>query len=270
MTPRLFLQIVSLEARTKFSYRVDFWINTVVGFSVELFVAWFLWKAVFEASGAELIGGRTFPQMVVYVIAAVLLGKFAIGRDFEGTISGDIYEGGLNRYLLFPANYVGVKYAQQLGRMVPLVVQVLLFGAFVVPLLGVAGEFKLSFGSVAMAMVALAVSNLLNFLMVFPLQATAFWADNVWSLMVAQRIVGSILGGFLLPLSVFPDAMRTTLEYLPWRFFYDFPARVMLGEIGFAEWLPGMALALGWCVVFRFLGRAVWNRGLYQYSGVGI
>ena len=49
------------------------------------------------------------------------------------------------------------------------------------------------------------------------------------------------------------------------RFFYEPSFRLYLGP------LPApLCTMLGWCVVFRFLGRAVWNRGLLQYSGVGI
>jgi len=270
LTGRLFLQVMSLEARTKFSYRVDFWINAVLRFGAEMLVAWFLWDAIFEASGESEIGGRTFDGMVLYYIAVVLLGRFAGGRDFEGTVQGDIYEGGLNRYLVMPVEYRPYKYAQSLGKMVPVIVQVVFFAAVAVPLLGVAGHAEITPGAVAMTIGACLVANLLHFLMVFPLQVVAFWADNVWSLMVAQRMLGQILGGYLLPLSVYPDWGKQVLEYLPWRFFFDFPARVLLGEIGFAEWGLGMLLALGWCGVFALIGQLIWRRGLHQYSGVGI
>ena len=55
MSPKLFLQVVSLEARTKFSYRVDFWVNAVGSFGIELMMAFYLWTAMFEASGATSI-----------------------------------------------------------------------------------------------------------------------------------------------------------------------------------------------------------------------
>ena len=61
MRPKLFLQVCSLEARTRMSYRVDFWINALVGFAVEMIVVWYLWLAVFEQSEAGAIGGRGDP-----------------------------------------------------------------------------------------------------------------------------------------------------------------------------------------------------------------
>jgi ABC-2 type transport system permease protein len=270
VNPRLFLQVMSLEARTQFSYRVDFWINAVLSFGVEIMVAWYLWSAIFEASGETEIGGRTFPAMILYYVTVLLLGRFARGRDFEGTVQGDIYEGGLNRYLVLPVAYRPYKYAQGLGKTVPVVVQVVLFGAIAIPVLGVASEADITLPAVLMTICAVAMANVLNFLLVFPLQTVAFWADNVWSLMVAQRIMGQILGGYMLPLSVYPGWGQRVLEFLPWRFLFDFPARVLLGEIGFVEWGLGMLIALGWCGLFWLAGQLIWRRGLYQYSGVGI
>ena len=42
MSAGLFLQVASLEARTRLSYRVDFWVNALVGFVVEMVVVWYL------------------------------------------------------------------------------------------------------------------------------------------------------------------------------------------------------------------------------------
>ena len=270
MTPRLFFQIISLEARTKFSYRVDFWVNAVLSFGVSLMVAWYMWAAIFDVSGSIEIGGRDFRQTILYYVTVLLVGRFAGGRDFEGTVQGDIYEGGLNRYLVLPFAYRPYKYAQSLGKLVPVVVQVLLFAVVVVPLLDLGAEVHLTAGAIAMAVVATLVANLLFFLMLFPLQVTAFWADNVWSLLVAQRMLGQILGGLMLPLSVYPKWSLPVLEILPWRFFFDFPARVLLGEIGVREWGLGLLVAIAWCGVFAAIGQAIWKRGLHQYSGVGI
>ena len=270
MSPRLFFEVASLEARTRFSYRVDFWINALVSFAVEMVVVWFLWDAIFEATGKATIGGRTFEQMVVYYVAVFLLGRIVRGHDFEGTISSDIYEGGLNRYLVFPTGYRRFKYAQACGRQAPTLVQILLFGLLAVPLLGVGSEIHITATQLLMTAVTLAVANLLHYLITFPLYAVAFWADNVWSLIIGHRLIAQILGGYMLPIAVFPDWSHRALELLPFRFYFDFPARVLLGEIGPRAWASGMCVAVGWCAISWLVGTIIWRRGLFQYSGVGI
>ncbi len=142
MRPRLFWQILSLEVRTRMSYRVDFWLNAVAGFLVELAVVWFLWQAVFHESGRQFIGGRTFEDTVVYYLCAILIGKLVRGQDWEAAISQDIYTGGLNRYLLFPAHYLPFKYAQRMGALGPGVLQFVFFDLPVRVFLGELGPLE--------------------------------------------------------------------------------------------------------------------------------
>lgn len=270
MRARTFLHVMSLEARTRMSYRADFWINAIIGFASEFALVWFLWWAMFRESGRDTIGGYTFDGMILYYVAAILFGKFVRGREFETGISADIYEGGLNRYLVLPAPYLPFKYAQHLGTLAPILVQFVLFGAVCFLLLDIPPGLSPGIGTSLMALLTIVVANVLHYLLSYPIQAVAFWADNVWSLDVAKRFVAGLLGGYMVPLTVFPDAFRPVLELLPFRFFFSFPARVFLGQVGPWEWAAGMVLALGWCGVFALIGRAVWRRGDLQYTGVGI
>jgi ABC-type uncharacterized transport system permease subunit len=82
--------------------------------------------------------------------------------------------------------------------------------------------------------------------------------------------VASLLGGYMVPLSVFPDAMQRPLHLLPFRFFFDFPARALMNRLTPAEWADGMALGAVWCAVFAGAAWAVWSRGRLRYTGVGI
>lgn len=269
MSPRLFAHVLSIEARTKLAYRAEFVIGSVAGFFADFGVVWFLWAAVFATSAKPTIGGRNLDGTILYYLAVILLAKMVRGSRFENTASQDIYEGSLNRYLLFPAPYLWFKYAQHLGMMAPAVFEIALFGTFGALVLDVS-QVHVTAGGVAMTLVALVVANLLWFLMEFILRLVAFWADNVWSLEVALWFTASILGGWMLPLSVFPDWARSAMEVLPFRFFFDFPARVLLGEIGAAQWARLMLLGVAWCAVFAGICRLVWHRGQLRYTGVGI
>lgn len=270
MSPVLFLRVLSLEARTLMSYRADFWLNALAAFFAQLAVAYFLWLAVFETSGREAIGGFTLEGMVLYYLLAILLGKLVRGEERRLTISRDIYEGRLTRYLVFPGPYAGFKYAESLGSLVPGLVQLALLGAAAAVVLELPPDVELTAGSAARAAVAVAVGNLLHFLIIYPLQCAAFWVDNVWSLNVMLRFTGEFLGGLMLPLDVFPAAALRVLELLPFQFLFYFPVMTLLGQVGPAEWARGLALALAWCALIGLAGRVVWRRGARTYTGVGI
>ena len=115
----------------------------------------------------------------------------------------------------------------------------------------------------------MALGNLLYFLLAYPLQSIAFWADNVWSLTVLLRFISALFGGLLVPLSLFPEWMIKPLMVLPFPYLYWFPVRTLMGYVSFAEWLGGVSIAAGWCVAILLVGRMVWKRGELEYSGVG-
>ena len=270
MSARLFLQVMSMEARRRMSYRVDFWINAVAGFLAEFAIVYFLWKAMYAESGADVIAGFTFEQVLVYYVVAILVGKIVRGTEFDGQPSEDIYQGGLNRYLVFPAPYFGIKYAQATGALLPAVVQAVLFGGTWWLVTGGAGMEGVTFVGCLMALSALLLANLLYYMMAYALHCISFWADNVWSLLVALRFTTSLLGGLMLPLALFPDGLRRVNEFLPFRNLFALPAEAFLGRITVDAWMEGMVVGGVWLVVVSALARVVWHRGQLQYSGIGI
>jgi ABC-2 type transport system permease protein len=268
MRPVLVRDLLTAELRRRMSYRADFWISALLSLAVRFAVAWFIVKALFSGSGRAGIGGYAVEEMYFYYAAIILVGKLVQSSDLEQGVSQDIYEGGLTRYLLYPVPYGVVKYVQQLGALGPGVVQIALFGAWIPFVLGWPDGMTAT--RIGMTVAAIAVANLLHFLITLPIQFVAFWADNVWSLMVMHRFVSALLGGLLLPLSMFPEAWRPALEALPFRYLFSFPVETLMGRVSPGEWGIGMAVAAGWCGVSAIVGRAVWRRGTLQYTGVGI
>ncbi len=270
MKPALFLSVLSVETRKLMSYRVDFWLSAIFAFGVELAVAFFLWRAIFDSTGRERIGGFTFDGMVIYYVLAILLGRLARGRDLQLSISQDIYQGTLTRYLLYPSSYVGFKYAEHLGTLLPSLVQLAVFGSLSAAVLSLPAGLHITPLSVLMTVVSLAAANLLVFLLSYPVQGIAFWADNVWSLTVMVRLIAEVLGGLMLPLSLFPETLQRVLEWLPFAYVFYFPVLTLLGQVSPAEWLRGLAVVLLWCCVLAWVSRGIWRRGYRTYTGVGI
>lgn len=269
MSPRLFFHVIAIEAKRRLTYRVDFWLQALLIFGVEALLAWFVWQAVFTESGADRISGLDFRGAVLYQLTAILTAKLVRGSEFSDQVSDDVYTGGYSRYLLYPLPYFGFKYAAQLGAQTPNLLQFAVFGS-VLPFALTSASIGLSPAGVLMAIPGLLVANLLYYVMSLALQGVAFWADNVWSLMVAQRLLSALLGGALFPLALLPDGARRVVDVLPFRHLYADPIETMLGRRDLATWATGLGVALLWCVLFAALARAVFRRGRLAYSGVGI
>lgn len=270
MSPRLFAIVASGEARRLMSYPVDFWLTSVVGFVVDFILAWFLWAAIFAASGQATLGGFDRQGMVMYYVLAILVGKLVRGADHETQLAEEVYQGSLTRYLVFPTSYFAFKYAQRVGQAAPGLLQALLFGSASLLLLDVSSLGQPSLFSVLAALVAIALGNLHAFTLAYLLESFAFWADNVWSLEVLMRFVTFFLGGQMVPLELFPAWARGVIAWLPFRFFFHFPAMTFAGRVGPGEWLGSTLLCLGWLAVLGAAGHLAWRRGFLRYTGVGI
>jgi ABC-2 type transport system permease protein len=270
MRLRLLWDVFTVQVRKRMSYRADFWINSVAGILVSLSVFWFLTYAMFTASGQETLGGYTERGMILYYVFVTLTGRIVQSNDLEMGISQDIYEGSLTRYLLYPVSYPAVKYAEQAGAIAPHLIQLALFGILAPLFVGIPGDVHITPVSVVMAAATLALANLLHYLLVIPIQAVSFWADNVWSLVIAKGILFHFLGGMYVPLSLFPEKAQAILAWLPFPYLFSFPARTLMGRVGPTEWSVGMLVCAAWCLIAAGVGRWIWRRGDLQYTGVGI
>lgn len=270
MRPRLFLQVVSVEARKRMSYRVDFWINTLFGFAAQIGVHFFVAMALFAESGADEIRGFAQTDLIIYFVTVLLIQKMVMGPDQGGQVSEDIYEGGLTRYLMFPASYLPFKFAENLGALLPLVLQAIIFGILAVLVLEPSDAIAITPLTVLGAVICTFNAALLYFMIRFPLMLVAFWQDNVWSLTVMLRFTSRLLGGAMVPLAFFPLWAQESLGWLPFTFLFDLPTRTLLGQVPLHEWATGVALTAAWVAVFGGIGRLVWRRGDLRYTGVGI
>jgi ABC-2 type transport system permease protein len=271
MTTRLFLQVISMELRKIMSYRINFWASALLGFFVQLGVVFFVWQSAFRESGKSQIGGYTFGQMVCYYVLVILLGKIVRGVEFGASgISDEIYQGSLTRYLVYPTDVFLFKYAQYLGQLVVPVCQLVFFGGIAYAWFHLSKYMHVSAGSILMCGLSVAMANMLHFLIYWPIESVSFWQDNVWSLAVMTRFVMGLLGGLMLPLSLFPAWSRQILHVLPFGYLYTFPVNVLMGRVTPGDWVAGCAICIAWCTVMAGISYAVWQRGLKQYTGVGI
>lgn len=271
MSFRVFWSVLSVEGRKLMSYRADFWITAAAAFLAQFAMLYALWKGLFalQPAGAK-IGGFGFEGMVVYSITAVLIGRLIRGQERDPGMSQDIYEGTLSRYLLYPCNYFWTKYAQFLGFLFPALVQLVVFLVTTMLLIDVPTDLRPTALTLGKGLVAIGVANLLWFLLLYPVHAVAFWADNVWTLRVMLRFCADFLGGAMLPLSLFPDVFSKVLWSLPFPYLFALPVLTVLGRPLPLPFPAAIGIGLLWCAALAAFGRAVWRRGILTYSGVGI
>lgn len=266
---KLWRALISMELRKAFAYRLDFWVDFFISAVGRLSIAYFLWNAMYSYQNVEVIGGRTFKQMIYYVISVFFVDHVVRNTSMRfGIISREIYEGGLTRYLLYPVGVMSMKLSQLMGNVLVSLSQMLV--GFLVLSFIVGPDVFPSLEFFAMGLFAMVPAILLYFMIVYFVELTAFWADNVWSLLVMVQFISGFLGGTYVPVSVFPESAQILIKKLPFYYTLGAPAEALLGQMTWAQTFTNMLQSFVWALVLFCLIRITWARGLKRYTGVGI
>lgn len=261
--------VFTMELRRMFAYRTDFWIQFAGGSIAQFTVAWFLWKSIFEYNNVSRIGEYTFGSMMLYYLFVPIIGR-AIRGNPDGGMAEDIYMGHLTRYLVYPVSYFGYKLTVHLANTFVFLVQSL--AVLVIFMMFFNNSHVLTINSVNMlyAVSAVCTGTILYFLLISLIQLLSFWADNVWSLVVMVYLISGLLGGSLIPLSLFPAWLQPMLLKLPFAYFMNFPIQCLMGKEDIHSWMTGLMIISIWIIALACLYATIWNRGKYKYTGVGI
>jgi len=256
------------EIKRTLTYRVEFWIGSILQALIFLYSAVALWSAVFTSTdSAQSIGGLSLSQMTAYYALAACL-YYVIYPGEMGFMSEEIYQGQLNRYLVYPIPYLRLKLSVYLAQATlffgqSIVIGLILQFGFAIPLIS-------SWSHLAMGLTAVMLACAIAFHIVAVLQMSAFWLDQAWSVMVMFYMTLNFLGGRVVPLTIFPNWLRSSLEWLPFSSVMSFPVQAFRGGLSHDAFVFEVIKGFFWLLFFIWLSRSVFERGLRRYGGVGI
>lgn len=263
------LQVISIELRKAFSYRVDFWLNFLSRVFIVIGVSYFLWTAIYAVDGRVEIAGFTLHAMLAFFTILPMTDRIVLGEDLEN-IATEIYDGGLTKYLVYPTPYFRQKYLLVFSRNSIAAVQYLIVYGVAIWVFRKESSLNLSWSNALMGLAFTYLSGSVYFLFKACIEQIAFWADNVWSLLVMLRFSTTFLGGGLIPLELFPEQFREATQYLPFPYLIAMPIQIALGRAELSHVFQGIAVLTVWGLMATYFVKFIWRKGLKQYSGVGI
>jgi ABC-2 type transport system permease protein len=224
--------------------------NTFFGFlRAAVFVA------LYEGSGRADVGGYTPADALLFTFAtqgmAALVELWAWWKIAETVQSGQVASD-LSR----PIDYQLGWLAQDYGRAV-----FQFFGRTLPPFLIGMAAFGVTppldpVGWVAVVP-SLALAVAVSFGWRFCLNLTAFWLVDHRGVASLANLAVLLLSGFLIPLAMFPDALRDATYLLPFASMVAIPLDVFLGKLNGTDLLAALALQAFWVVAMLLLGRAM-------------
>ncbi len=269
MTPVLAWRLFALECKRVFAYRAEFWIGFLGTALSQFAVAFLLWAAIFADTGRHTLGGFTLRDLALYYLLIPLVERVVMGAEMRH-ISDEIYNGTLTRFLLYPIGFFRFKYVASLAQTAVYAGQMAVVAALFLLALGAPPAFHFSALGCALAVAAALCGSALYFALAACLEMVAFWADNVWSLMILNRMVLNFLGGGLLPLAFFPAVTRKLLTYTPFPYLVSFPLRCLMQTPSARDATVGFGVMTCWTLALTALARWIWRRGAREFAGVGI
>jgi ABC-2 type transport system permease protein len=134
--------------------------------------------------------------------------------------------------------------------------------------------FKPDFASVSMSGILLALPAILlgymiNFLLSGTITSLAFWTTRVYSIHEFYYACILLFAGQFVPLQLMPQLIQNIAKFLPFQLFMYLPIQIIQGHMKSNDIVQGYITGIIWLAVALLLFRWVWSEGVKRYSAVG-
>jgi ABC-2 type transport system permease protein len=246
--------LIRLRFLIMLTYRVNYYSGIVI-YAINIGANYFLWKAIY-GDNAQL-ADMTITQMTTYLAVAWMARSFYF-NNLDREMSNEIRDGSLAIQMVRPYNYMMVKLTQGLGeglsRFVLFTVPGMIAAAILFPVELHADPLKWG-----LFLVMLFFSFLLNSMINILAGLMTFYLEHIEGLLRLKRVFVDLFSGLLVPLSFFPEAARTVLEWLPFQAITYLPASYLAGKtIGVSAWHV-ISIQLIWVAIMVIPLALVWR-----------
>lgn len=225
-----------------------------------------LWNTIY--SQTENIGGYTSTMMITYFILAIWVGEIT-APCLWGDISQDIKDGKLSQYLSMPLSYHWYNFSVYLGAKIPYSIVGMLITCMVIVFTKDKFFFQLNAIYLTLFFVVIVLAFFLGYQITYLLSLVAFWLEDASGPFQITSVATTILMGSLVPLDLLPDSISYISKFLPFQYLLYFPVKIYLGKVSNNSIISGIFCLLLWIVVFFFLNKLIWKKGIKRYSAVG-
>lgn len=223
-----------------------------------------LWSAV----AADAPVGRFDQKDFVGYFLATFIVRQLTGAWLAWQLSFEVRTGTLAMRLLRPLHPM-VSYAVENLAALPLRLVVALPVAILALLL--VGSRALPRSPALWGVWALAVLGgwLITFLANGIIGCLALWTGSSVKVMDVWLVAFMVFSGYLVPVELFPGAMRTVVAWLPFRYQIGFPVEVMTSAYELPHALVMLARQWAFVLALLLLLNLVWRRGLRRFAAYG-
>lgn len=261
---RLYMKTFLIGLQQAMQYRLRIIINILVGF-IPVIINCLLWIAIYRSVNFAEIDGFTCKEMISYLIMALIINNYLGAGASDYTISEDIKNGGLSKFLLKPINnflyYITTSLPESVFYLI------CIFSPIMIALYALVLKQRSPL-TIVLSIVVLFLAYILHFMLNYLIGLLAFWTTSVSSFIYMKDEIINFLSGNILPLSFFPALFIKISNFLPFQYMVYFPINAFLNE-SVPSICKGMGIQCLWILILYVIIKLVWSRGLKRYSSVG-
>ena len=256
-------EIARITIRSRLRYLWDL-VGSTVFLSVVMFVFVRLWTVTYESSGqggtgagAGQIAGLTLAQMIWYLVATetIIMSMLPIHRHIER----EIRDGDVAIRLNKPYSFLGYHWSVFIGEgLLKAVILIVVGGAVALASVGTIG-FHVS--AIPALILTFILTSTLNFMYGALIGLMAFWTEDVTGFYFIFDRMKWLLGGFLMPITLFPGWLQEFAGWLPFSLMIYKPARLAI-EFSWGAWADLAFQQIGLIVVMGAIAQGVYRLGV--------
>jgi ABC-2 type transport system permease protein len=261
-TVRAWPTLLKIGFQEAVAYRAEFLVWVLATTMPLIMLA--LWTAVARDAPVGRFGQEDF---TAYFLATFIVRQLT-GAWAAWQMNYEVRQGTLAMRLLRPINPVASYAAENLAA-VPL--RMLIAAPVAVVSLMLVGTERLPTSPAIWGVWLLAMLGawLITFLTNVAVGCLALFMESSQKLMDVYLVLFFVFSGYMIPVDLFPGALRAAAEWLPFRYQIGFPVELMTGAHGTREALAMLARQWIWVFLIGGLGAVLWKRGLRRFAAYG-
>lgn len=260
-----YVSIARASMQNVIAYRFNYIITLISSF-IFILSMFYLWKAIY--AGSDSIGGYSWVEMKTYLFITYLT-NILLSWYSETKISGKILDGSVSMDLLKPIDFHNARLAETVGTSIFegwvgaifIATYIIIFSGILLPQNGIIG--------VLLFVISLIFSLLIKFGIVYVFGLLCFWTSSGLGIVWSRVAITNLFSGALVPLTFFPDWLKSIALVLPFQGIVYIPASIYLGRAQTEEAIQLVGLQMLWIIVLWIAGKLIWRWAVRQVTIFG-
>ncbi|MGC8537511.1 MAG: ABC transporter permease [Candidatus Micrarchaeia archaeon] len=259
---RKYAALVKLEFKREVSYRLDLVLSIVTKIAGPLVMV-FVWSVVFLSSHVSSIGSYSLDSMIAYFFSISLV-ELVLYTDLPYIMQYDFKRGRIASKLAMPIGYIGLTVVSALfGALIWAV----LVGLPLFVIIVLAFHITLTLQHLLLFAASMLIGLLIALSLDFILGCMSVFTNDINGITSFYEIGSGLLGGAIIPLSLFPQYLGKIMYLLPFQFMFYVPISEFTG-VG-AVSTQSFWIGIVWFAAFTMIGYISWRFAFKRATSVG-